>query len=86
MILQEHVDHVLIDQERLQARISELAGQVSRDYAGVDNLLLVCVLKDCTISYPMTKTDIETSLEAVQEALVAMKPEIDHVKNSSGHD
>ena len=45
MILQEHVDHVLIDQERLQARISELAGQVSRDYAGVDNLLLVCVLK-----------------------------------------
>ena len=45
MILKEHVDHILIDQERLQARISELAGQVSRDYAGVDNLLLVCVLK-----------------------------------------
>ena len=45
MILKEHVDHILIDQERLQARISELANQVSRDYAGVDNLLLVCVLK-----------------------------------------
>ena len=45
MILKEHVDHVLIDQERLQARISDLASQVSRDYAGVDNLLLVCVLK-----------------------------------------
>jgi hypoxanthine phosphoribosyltransferase len=45
VILEEHVDHVLIDQERLQARVSELANQVSRDYAGVDNLLLVCVLK-----------------------------------------
>ena len=45
MILEEHVDHILIDKERLQTRIVELAAEISRDYAGVDDLLLVCVLK-----------------------------------------
>lgn len=45
MILEDHVDHILIDQERLQARVAELADQISCDCAGVDDLLLVCVLK-----------------------------------------
>jgi len=45
VILEEHVDHILIDRDRLQARVAELADEISRDYAGVDNLLLVCVLK-----------------------------------------
>jgi hypoxanthine phosphoribosyltransferase len=45
MILEEHVDHILIDQERIQARIAELAAEISHDYAEVDDLLLVCVLK-----------------------------------------
>jgi len=45
VILKEHVDHVLIDEQELLARIAELAAEVSHDYAGVDNLLLVCVLK-----------------------------------------
>ena len=45
MILEEHIDHILIDRDRLQARVAELADEISRDYAGVDNLLLVCVLK-----------------------------------------
>lgn len=45
MILETHVDHILIDRDRLQNRISELADEISRDYAGVDDLLLVCVLK-----------------------------------------
>ena len=45
MILEENVDHILIDRQRLQARISELAAEISRDYAGAENLLLVCVLK-----------------------------------------
>jgi hypoxanthine phosphoribosyltransferase len=45
MILEEHVDHVLIDRERVQARVAELAAEISRDYAGMDGLLLVCVLK-----------------------------------------
>lgn len=42
----EHVlAEVLIDSETLQRRIAELGATLSRDYAGVDNLLLVCVLK-----------------------------------------
>lgn len=45
MILEEHVDHILIDRDRLQARVTELAAEISRDYAGVSDLLLVCVLK-----------------------------------------
>jgi hypoxanthine phosphoribosyltransferase len=45
MILEEHVDHVLIDRKRVQARVAELAAEISRDYAGMDGLLLVCVLK-----------------------------------------
>jgi len=49
MILEEHVDHILIDQERLQARVAELAAEISRDYAAVDDLLLVCVLKGAVI-------------------------------------
>ena len=36
---------VLIDEDTLQARVAELAAQINRDYAGVTNLLLVCVLK-----------------------------------------
>ena len=45
MILKEHVDHILIDQDRLRARVAELAAEISRDYADVKDLLLVCVLK-----------------------------------------
>jgi hypoxanthine phosphoribosyltransferase len=40
-----YVDHVLIDRKRVQARVAELAAEISRDYAGMDGLLLVCVLK-----------------------------------------
>lgn len=45
MILQEHVARILISPEHLQARIAEMAADISRDYAGVSELLLVCVLK-----------------------------------------
>jgi hypoxanthine phosphoribosyltransferase len=45
VILEDHVDHTLIDRGRLQARVAELAVEISRDYVGVGDLLLVCVLK-----------------------------------------
>jgi len=35
----------LIDELSLQARIEGLGAQINRDYRGVDNLLLVCILK-----------------------------------------
>jgi hypoxanthine phosphoribosyltransferase len=39
------IERVIITEEELQTRISELAKQVAADYASVDGLLLVCVLK-----------------------------------------
>jgi hypoxanthine phosphoribosyltransferase len=45
VILEDHVHHTLIDRDRLQARVAELAVEISHDYAGVGDLLLVCVLK-----------------------------------------
>jgi len=40
----EDVSEVLLSEEQIQARIGELAAQISADYRGKD-LLLVCVLK-----------------------------------------
>lgn len=45
MNLESNVARILIDRQRLQARVAELAAQISHDYADVDDLLLVCVLK-----------------------------------------
>lgn len=39
---------VLIETERLQARIREMGAQITRDYAGKD-LLLICVLKGACV-------------------------------------
>ncbi len=39
------IDHVLIDKAQLNGRILELARQITEDYADVDELLLICVLK-----------------------------------------
>jgi hypoxanthine phosphoribosyltransferase len=35
----------LISEEQIRARVAELAERISRDYAGVGEVLLVCVLK-----------------------------------------
>ncbi len=40
-----NVDYVLIDEARLQARIQEMADQITADYNGEEDLLLICVLK-----------------------------------------
>lgn len=38
------IDRVLIDRERLQARVGEMGREIARDYAGLDPVL-VCLLK-----------------------------------------
>lgn len=35
----------LIDENTLQTRIAEIGAEISRDYAGTDNLLLICILR-----------------------------------------
>jgi hypoxanthine phosphoribosyltransferase len=43
------LSEILIDEATLQRRVSELGAQVSRDYAKVDKLLLVAVLKGSVV-------------------------------------
>jgi len=43
--LEDDVDHVMINDEILQARIEELAQQIEKDYEDKNDLLLLCVLK-----------------------------------------
>jgi hypoxanthine phosphoribosyltransferase len=43
--LEDDVDHILIDQDQLQARIQQLAREIELDYQEVEDLLLICVLK-----------------------------------------
>lgn len=43
--LEHLLQEVLIDEATLKARVAELGEQISRDYAGQTNLLLICILK-----------------------------------------
>lgn len=43
--LVDSIEHVLIPAERIQARLAEIAAEIDRDYADIDTLLLVGVLK-----------------------------------------
>ena len=39
------IDYILIDEEKMQARINELAQMIDTDYGDSDNLLFLCILK-----------------------------------------
>lgn len=39
------IDHVMIDETALNQRVAEMAAVIDADYAGVEDLLLICVLK-----------------------------------------
>lgn len=41
----KYLQEVLIDEDKLKARIAALGQQISTDYADCDNLLLICILK-----------------------------------------
>mgnify|MGYP001197294411 FL=1 len=43
--LNADIDHILIDETALKMRIQEMAAQITADYAGIEDLLLICVLK-----------------------------------------
>ena len=47
--LRDDVARVLIDEERLKERILELAEEIEADYARLDNVMLLCVLKGAFI-------------------------------------
>ena len=39
------IDHILVSEDALKAKVNELGAQISRDYAGKD-LLLVSILRE----------------------------------------
>jgi hypoxanthine phosphoribosyltransferase len=41
----EFLAETLIDEHTLQHRIAEIGEEISRDYTGTDNLLLICILR-----------------------------------------
>ena len=41
----EFLAETLIDADSLQNRIAEIGAEISLDYAGTDNLLLICILR-----------------------------------------
>ena len=43
--LNEDIDHVLIDETSLQTRIQAIAEEITADYDGIPDLLMICVLK-----------------------------------------
>ena len=40
---QEFLAETLIDDNTLQKRIAEIGEEISRDYTGTDDLLLICI-------------------------------------------
>lgn len=47
--MQQDIDHILLDEETIQAKIRELGAQITATYAEHENLLLVGVLKGCVM-------------------------------------
>ncbi|MBK8985241.1 MAG: hypoxanthine phosphoribosyltransferase [Chloroflexi bacterium] len=43
--LSADIDRILIDEAALQSRIEAIAAQITEDYEGIEDLLLICVLK-----------------------------------------
>ena len=41
----EFIGEVLIPEDKLQSRIAEIGSEISKDFKGQDNLLLVCILR-----------------------------------------
>lgn len=41
--MDKDIDHILVTEEQMKAKVAELGAQISRDYAGKD-LLLVSIL------------------------------------------
>lgn len=43
--LADDIEYVLISEDQIQQRVVELAAEIARDFAAVENPLLICVLK-----------------------------------------
>ena len=52
------IDHILVSEEQIRARVKELGEQISRDYAG-EEIVLLCILKGACVFF----TDLARALD-----------------------
>ncbi|MGC8839413.1 MAG: hypoxanthine phosphoribosyltransferase [Anaerolineae bacterium] len=62
---EEFLEEVLIPEEAIQKRVAELGAEISRDYEGVDQLLLVCILRGAVVFLAdlMRKITVPTAID-----------------------
>lgn len=62
---EEFLEEVLIPEEAIQQRVAELGAEISRDYEGVDQLLLVCILRGAVVFLAdlMRKITVPTAID-----------------------
>ena len=62
----DFIGEILIPEDKLQARIAEMGAEISEDFKGQDNLLLICILRGGVLflTRPDEK-DLSTSCDRV---------------------
>ena len=59
------IDRVIITEEEIRTKTAELAKQVATDYASVDGLLLVCVLKGAAMFMADFARELGKAVQAI---------------------
>lgn len=62
-LYEKYLAEILIDEETLHTRVVKLGRQISKDYAGCSNLLLICILKGGV----MFLTDLTRAIDVPHE-------------------
>lgn len=91
----DFIDHIIITQEQIEARVNELGEQITRDYPDSDKLLLLGLLRGSVmfitdlmrkIHRPMTMDFMSVSSYAGTETSGFVRIDSDHKTNIHGWD
>lgn len=91
----DFIDHVIITQEEIEARVNELGDQITRDYANSDRLLLLGLLRGSVmfmtdlmrrVHRPMTMDFMSVSSYAGAQTSGFVRIDSDHKTNIFGWD
>ena len=78
----KYLQEILIDEQTLQKRVVELGAQISADYSGIDDLVLICILKGGV----MFLVDLSRHIEVPHEVdFLAVSSYGKGVRESSGN-
>lgn len=91
----DFIDHIIITQEEIEARVNELGEQITRDYADSDKLLLLGLLRGSVmfmtdlmrkVHRPMTMDFMSVSSYSGSETSGFVRIDSDHKTNIYGWD